>query len=498
MSSGRVLLVDDDPGILSLVRDILHEEGMPTVTAETGGEALARLRGESPDAAILDLFLPDVPGRDLLERFRLDHPHMPVVVLTGGGGVADAVECMRLGAFDFLQKPFERTRLVASVRNALAHGRLLRRVESLARELRESQGFDRILGESPPLRRAVDLLHKAAESDVTLLLEGESGTGKEIAAKAVHAGSVRRPGPFVVVNCGAIPEGLIESELFGHEKGSFTGAVESRRGHFERADGGTLFLDEVGELRLDLQVRLLRVLQEREIVPVGGSEPRRVDIRVIAATHRDLRRKVEEGGFREDLYYRLAVFPVRLPPLREREGDIPLLAEAFFRAAADRLGKTFRPLSLGAARALAAYAWPGNIRELENVCLRATILEEGSLISLGSLPEDIVCAFEEELAAGDGAGVAPPAAEPPERAELPTRERSGQGEGAGSPGPPAGEEPVLPLEEVERRAILAALERTRWRIPEAATLLKIGRATLYRRVDRYGLLARKPVPRPPL
>ena len=458
-SGARVLLVDDDPAILKVVAMELKREGIATIPASTGAEALRAAADEAPEAIILDLSLPDAAGKDLLARFRKDLPGTPVVMLTAADRVEDVVECMRLGAADYVSKPFERARLLASVRNALETAALRGRVESLARELRRGEGFDAILGGSPATRKSVELLRRAAATEVTVLLEGESGTGKEVAARAVHAEGPRRTGPFVAVNCGAIPEGLVESELFGHEKGAFTGAVAARRGRFEEADGGTLFLDEVGEIRPDLQVRLLRVLQDRAVQRVGGTGTRPVDVRVMAATNRDLKAALANGGFREDLYYRLAVFPVRLPALRERDGDAALLADAFlarFSARHRRPGRAFSP---EARRALAAHAWPGNVRELENVVERAVLMEDGETISLASLPDAVVDAL------------AAPAARPP------------------APGaavaPPRPDE-IRPLEEEERRLVLRALEATGGNIQEAATRLRISRATIYRKMERWG------------
>jgi len=488
----KVLLVDDDPKLLRLVEHELAEAGIESLTAETGKEALRRLKEEEPIAVVLDLLLPDIAGKDLLARLRRERPELPVVVLTAQGGVDDVVECMKLGAVDYVQKPFDAMRLVTSIRNAKTHGVLRARVRSLADELHRGEGFDAIVGRSKAIRAAVDLLRRAAQSDVTVLLEGESGTGKEVAARAVHAESTRRTGPFVAVNCGAIPEGLIESELFGHEKGSFTGATEQRPGRFEQADGGTLFLDEVGELRLDLQVKLLRVLQERQVTRVGAGRARPVDVRVIAATHRDLKGAVGRGGFREDLYYRLAVFPVRLPPLRERGGDILLLADVFVRRFAERHRKRIAGITAEARQALEAHAFPGNVRELENVLERAVILEDGDTISLGSLPDDVVCALDATRGV-DRPGPAPGAA---------AAAAVGIGAAAAVPPPPgvAPREPplaspsaIIKLEDEERRVILRALEATAWNLKETAARLGIGRATLYRKIERFGLaLGRAP------
>jgi DNA-binding NtrC family response regulator len=366
----------------------------------------------------------------------------------------------------------------------------LAQVASLAEACEPGEGFRSLVGRSAAIRRVVALLLRAARTDVTVLLQGESGTGKEVAARAIHAEGTRRAGPFVAVNCGAIPETLIESELFGHERGAFTGATRAHTGRFEQADGGTIFLDEIGELRPDLQVRLLRVLQDRSVQRVGAAGTKRIDVRVIAASCRVLRDEVAAGAFREDLYYRLAVFPVEMPPLRERDDDILILAESFLRRYATRRCLPARGLSDEARRALLAYAWPGNVRELENVMELATILEDGPVISIESLPEEVRAPRPAPGRRPSGRAaplwrrlvVAPPREAPPERrAELAapaSRDR----------------DPAAALEQLERTAILEALRTTSWNIKRAASILGIGRATIYRKIDRYDLRAARPVP----
>jgi len=462
----KILVVDDDENLRKLVELNLRSEGFDVAMAATGGDAIKAIHAcaeKLPGAVVLDLLLPDKSGKDVLAELHERYPALPIIILTALRDVADAVDCMRLGATDYLQKPFDKTRLVTSVRNAATQGALRAQVESLSTELRRREGFATIIGTSAAIRSAVHLLGRAATSDVTVLLDGESGTGKEVAARAIHAESIRADGPFVAVNCGAIPEGLIESELFGHEKGAFTGAVSARRGSFEQADKGTIFLDEIGELRADLQVRLLRVLQERAVQPVGGGAARPIDVRVIAATNRDLRDEVTAGRFREDLYYRLAVFPVHLPALRERETDIFLLASFFVERYAKRNHKTIHGFLPEAQRALERYRWPGNVRELENVIERAIILEDDTRIRLTSLPPEVAAALN-----GNGVGEA------------------GHVNGAMIAKPTR--EAIVPLEEEERRIIRRALELTNWNIQEASRRLRIGRATIYRKIERYGLM----------
>ena len=467
-----ILLVDDDPTILLLLEHCLKAEGLVTRTADTGAAATASIREQVPDAIVLDLVLPDASGIELLAQFQDLCPHVPVVVLTASDAVDDIVECMRLGAADYLKKPFDKTRVVTSLGNALRQGALRASVESLSGKLRSRDGFASIIGSSAAIRQTVDLLSRAAASDVVVLLQGESGTGKEVAARAIHVESVRRDEPFVAVNCGAIPEGLIESELFGHERGSFTGATDARKGSFEQANGGTIFLDEIGELRMDLQVRLLRVLQERNVRPIGGSRSLDIDVRVIAASNRDLKQEVARGNFREDLYYRLAVFPVMSPPLRERESDSLLLADAFLVRFATQAGKPLGGFSPEARQVLENYSWPGNVRELENVVERAAILEDGPRISVASLPDGVV----------RGAGL-----EPRRHGNAIQTVSASAGVGGPMDADAMSMDDIVPMEEEERRIIRRALELTNWDAQEASRRLRIGRATIYRKIERYGL-----------
>lgn len=456
----HVLVVDDDQALCRLVEFQLSQAGIPCQTCLTGADALDSIDRTRPTAVVLDLMLPDASGHDLLERFRAMDPDLSIVVVTGSDQVSTAVDCMKAGATDFLQKPFDHPRLLASVRNAHERGLLSRRL----REAKANTGLSSIVGDSPPIKAAKELLSKAADSDVTVLLEGPSGTGKELFARAAHEESKRALGPFIAVNCGAIPESLIESELFGYEKGAFSGADKSRMGLFEQAHGGTLFLDEIGELGFALQVRLLRVLTERTIRPVGSNNERPVDVRVVAATNRNLTQETAEGRFREDLYYRLSVFPISLPPLIERNGDRLLLAHFFLERANRRYGKALT-FDIAAQETIDAYAWPGNVRQLENAIERAVVLATGPEIQPEHLPNFALPGDlqppSSTLAAGQSA--------------VPYSNRT-----------PSADD-IVPFAEEFKRILERALHLTGWNVQEAARRLGIGRATLYRKIQEFDL-----------
>lgn len=473
-----VLIVDDDPDLQSLVQATLRSKGVVVTAVYDAAEAIEQLEQEMFAAVVLDLGLPGLPGDQLLIRIREQYPDVPVVVLSGERDINRVVACMQAGALDYVSKPFEPLRLCTSVANAIEQGTLRRRVEVLSYERSSECGFGSLVGQSEPMRHAIALLTRSARSDVTVLVTGESGTGKEIAAKAIHSESARAEGPFLAVNCGAIPEGVIESELFGHERGAFTGANSARRGVFEEADGGTLFLDEIGELRADLQVRLLRVLQERQVQRVGASKPRDVDVRIIAATNRDLPARVESGEFRQDLYYRLAVFPVELPPLRERGDDVLVLAHAFLRRLALQHGRALQGWTRSAASALQAHTWPGNVRELQNVIERAVILEDADRLTLHSLPEEL-----RELATEPERHVA---AELPAAHNEPLVVMEASVPVSGVARPQTAEE-VETFEVQEKRIFEAALVACDGNIREVSRRLSVGRATVYRKIEKYEL-----------
>lgn len=382
----RVLIVDDERSIRTVLRAHLKRAGYHPILAEDGAKAMAILAREPVDLVVSDLMMPKVDGMALLAHCRSEHPGLPVILITAHGTVDSAVEAIKQGAHDYITKPFDADELQTIIRKALATEEADRRSLRPDPSAVRAKGRFGIIGQTPEMATIFDMIERVAASPTTALVTGESGTGKELVARALHAQSDRSDGPFIRVNCGAIPDNLFESELFGHERGAFTGAVSTRPGRFELADGGTLFLDEVGELPRDMQVKLLRVLQERAFERVGGVRTLQVDVRVVAATNRDLRQAVDVGQFREDLFYRLHVVPFRLPALRDRPDDIPLLVNHFIERFNRRLGREVTGTTPAAMAALMASSWPGNIRELENVMERAVLLATSSTLSLSDLP----------------------------------------------------------------------------------------------------------------
>jgi two-component system response regulator HydG len=455
-----VLIVDDEKPNLESLAKIFAREGWRVALAESGAVALETLRRERVSVVVTDLMMPGMSGEELLRAVKTLSPETEVVLMTAYGTVETAVAAMKEGAYDFITKPLKRHAIVKSVRQALEKASLVAENRALRAQIAElSHGPPgALLGDAPAFRAILETLRQVAPTSATVLLTGESGTGKELAARLVHDLSARRGGPFVPIHCAAIPESLLESELFGHERGAFTGASARKEGRFERAHEGTLFLDEVGEMSPAIQVKLLRFLQDGILERVGGTEPLRVDVRVVAATNKDLAAEVKAGRFREDLFYRLDVVSVRLPPLRERREDVPLLAMAFLRRLAEQNGKRITGLSPGALAALERYAWPGNVRELMHGIERAVILTRGEEIDVADLPEAI-------RAATGGAG--------------------GGGGAPGAPGPAALVVPLgTPLEEIERLVIRKTLEQTRGDKTLAAQILGIAARTIYRKLDR--------------
>lgn len=384
---GSLLIIDDEPDILLVMSANLRKEGYEVETAENGESALRKIESRDFDAIIVDHQMPRLTGMELLSRLR-NGQHagpgrgdIPVIVVTAYGTIEMAVRAMKDGAYSYLTKPIQYEDLSLQVKNAIERRRLSREVENLRQEVEERYQFGNILGRTPLMQEIFQLVRTVAETDATVLVQGESGTGKELIARAIHYNSRRRDRLFVVVSCSALPETLLESELFGHEKGAFTGAVRQRIGRFELADGGTVFLDEIGEMSMPVQLKLLRVLQEREFERVGGNQTVKVDVRVIAATHKDLHRAMNERLFREDLFYRLNVVPIKLPPLRERIDDVSLLAAHFLKKYAEKNRKQISSISAEALGSLMRYSYPGNVRELENIIERAVIMEKGDVLS---------------------------------------------------------------------------------------------------------------------
>jgi len=383
------LVVDDEENLRLVLRTLLRRHGYEVETAKNGEEALALVDGFGPDVVLTDVRMPKMGGLDLLETLRAKGNDATVIVMSAYGNMDLAIEAMKAGAYDYVQKPFKPDEVVLTLRKAEEREALRRENRALRDEIRKEHRFEDILAKSPRMQEIFRTIAKIADYKTTVLVTGESGVGKELIARAVHRRSSRRGGPFVAVNCGAIPENLLESELFGHKKGAFTDAVLDRRGLFEEANGGTLFLDEIGELPLGLQVKLLRVLEDERIRRLGDSKDVQVDVRIIAATHRDLLSETKAGRFREDLFYRLNVLHIHCPALRERREDIPLLIEHFIARNNARLGTTLRGIDTEARRLLYEYSWPGNVRELENTIERAMVLAEGDQIVAADLPDRI-------------------------------------------------------------------------------------------------------------
>jgi two-component system NtrC family response regulator len=450
--SGTILLVDDDESLRRVAQYQLTQAGHHVVASGSGAEALAAAHGERFDLLVTDVLMPGMSGLELLDRVRASRPDTVPIMITAHGDVGTAVRAMQAGAFDFIEKPFTKERLLVAVDKALQYAGLRdenRRLRALAAT---PVSFASFVGAAPSLRRFLDDLRLAADTDATVLLLGESGTGKELAARALHEASRRNERPFVVVNCAAVPETLVESELFGHRKGAFTGASEDRKGKFETAHGGTIFLDEIGELPLAAQARLLRVLQEGEVDKVGAAAPVRVDVRVVVATRADLEARARAGEFREDLWYRLAVVPLRIPPLRERPGDVPLLLEHFLARSASRHARPVPTIDAAALDRLERHDWPGNVRELENLVERLIVLARADVVRETDLPASV-------------------------RSEGP---RLG---GARIEIPPEG----IVLEEVERGLLEEALRRHGGNQSAAARFLGISRQTLIYRMKKFGL-----------
>ena len=450
MARPVILVVDDDSGVRESFRLIL-EDHYEVIDVPDGPQALDVLRASQVDLVLLDIRLPEMDGIEVLERIKAIDEGLEVILVTAVKTVRTAVAAMKLGAFDYLTKPFEEDELLALCRRALEKRSLEREVTFLRGELARARDFEEIVGTHPAMQKLFRLIGQVARTTATVLVTGESGTGKELIARAVHRQGPRRDKPFVPVNPAAVAETLIESELFGHEKGAFTGAYQRKLGKLELAQGGSLFLDEIGMLKAELQAKLLRVLQEREIERVGGTRAIKIDVRVIAATNVDLKQAVARGAFREDLYYRLNVVPIEVPPLRERIEDLPLLVEHFVRQYGQQFGKRVQGLSPEALTALSEYRWPGNVRELQNVVERCVVLADGPLIGLNDLPLDVLL--------------------PDHRLLVRKADR-------------------LPLKDAteafEHQIVLQVLERVKGNQSEAARILGVHRNSLKRLLERWG------------
>jgi two-component system, NtrC family, response regulator AtoC len=469
----RIVLADDELNLRKVLGAILHRDGYEVLEAADGEQALG-LIDSSVAALITDLKMPKLDGMGLLRRVVADQPEVPVILITAHGSVDSAVEAVKLGAFDYIEKPFEQTQIRQVVEKAVKQHESDRRAPR-AILARSGPGRFGLVGQSPVLEQLYAVIEKVADTPSTVLISGESGTGKELVARALHANSSRKDGPFIKINCAAIPKTLVESELFGYEKGAFTGAVGSKPGRFELADAGTLFLDEVGEIPVEMQVKLLRVLQESEFERVGGIKTIKVDVRLVTATNRDLQKEVASGNFREDLFYRLNVVPVLLPPLRERKSDIPLLVEHFVSKFNERLKKKVTRVEDDALQHLIAHPWPGNIRELENVLERTLLFCEGSSIRARDLPPEL-----------SGLNAPPPAADAPARAldagpSKPTDARASS----------LKEMVRQETDRLERELIVRALDETGGNVTQAARKLKISRKSLQNKMKEFGLRDRE-------
>jgi two-component system NtrC family response regulator len=447
-SARRVLLIDDDASLRRVTEYSLHSAGFHVLSAGDGKQGLASFRADFPQVVITDIQMPGISGHEVLQQIKAERPETPVIVITAFSSVEKAVEAMKHGAYDYLAKPFSRDELVLVVEKAFKLLGLQEENKRLRDELEHQVDFSHMVGSSDGMQGVFDVVRRVAPTEASVLITGESGTGKELIARAIHQGGDRCKEPFVAINCAAIPTNLLESELFGHVRGAFTGAVRDRAGKFTEADGGTLFLDEVGEMPMELQPKLLRVLQEMEVEPVGG-KTRSVNVRIIAATNQDVETAIEEGRFREDLYYRLAVIPIELPSLRDRTEDIPLLVRHFL--------ERFSPdtpvdISADALACMTAYPWPGNVRELQNAIERMVVLSHGEQIDRNNLPAKL-CTTSTSLRS--------------KVLEL----------------PPDG----YPLEAIEKEAVVQALARNDWNQTRAADFLQIPRHTLIYRMEKYDI-----------
>jgi len=452
----KILVVDDDPDVLKLIADILESNDYEVKTVSNGASAIKELENNDYDMVLTDLMMPDVDGMQVLENAILKTPKTMCIILTGHGTIKSSVEAIKKGAFDYITKPVSPTELLIYVEKALKFKNLEEENIRLKKELKGKYHYKNIVGTSKVIKKIYDLIEKVSDSDGTVLITGASGTGKELIARSIHYNSQRGDNPLVVINCGAIPETLLESELFGHEKGAFTGAYKKRIGRFEMANGGTIFLDEIGEMSPTLQIKLLRVLQEQQFERVGGTKTLHVDLRFVAATNKNLTTAINMEKFREDLYYRLNVIPIKVPSLKQRRSDIPLLVDFFLKKFQKGKSDKLTGFSQVAMDAILAYDWPGNVRELENVIKRLTILSEGPVVSFDDLPENMQ----------NVSGSRHPDNEVIIDNELNLNEA---------------------VQDYEKRIILEALEKTNWVKSKAAKLLNINRTTLVAKIKKQNI-----------
>ncbi|MEF2146572.1 MAG: sigma-54 dependent transcriptional regulator [Desulfovibrionaceae bacterium] len=454
----NILILDDEKNYLLVLESVLEDEGYSVTALSSPEMGLAYLEDSEVDVIVTDMKMPGLTGQDVLEHVKKSYPHIPVLIMTAFGSIESAVEAMRIGAFDYITKPFNNEELLLSLDKAVKFARTQQENRMLRQQIQERFGPDNIIGRGKAMRNVLEMVQRAGPSKSTVLISGESGTGKELIARAIHNASPRKDGPFISVNCAALNPGVLESELFGHEKGSFTGATALRKGRFESANKGTLFLDEIGEISQDTQVKLLRVLQERTLERVGGSQPIEVDIRIVAATNKNLMEEVQKGNFREDLYYRLNVVSLEMPPLRERREDIPLLAAFFLDKYAKENQKPVRAFSPAAMDYLSAYEWPGNVRQLENVIERCVVLASGDNIGAEELPPEL---RDEETQFKSAVDL------------LPTKLNL-----------------ALTMERIEAAMVRRALVRSEFVQVKAAELLDISKSLLQYKMKKYKLTAK--------
>jgi DNA-binding NtrC family response regulator len=450
MDKARILVVDDEESMCKFMEIMLKKEGYSVATTQDPESAIQRIKAENYDLVIADLMMPQMNGLELLSRVKSVDAGVDFIVMTAFASVDSAIEALKKGAFDYITKPFKVDEIKIAVKKSLEQKSITRENIRLKQELQSEFDFNRFLGNSPEIIKLKETAKKIARSDSTVLIEGESGTGKELIARAIHYHSARSGKPFITINCAALPENLLESELFGHVKGSFTGAIKDKDGLIKVADGGTFFLDEVGMTSLAIQAKLLRVLEEKEVTPVGETVPLKVDVRLIAATNADLEQEVKQGNFRADLYYRLHVIPITLPPLRNRKDDIKLLSSYFVKQYCQKMKMDEKTLSDEAMGVLVSYRWPGNVRELENSIEHAVLLSRGTQITLADLPQKL----REE-----------------EKIDLVSEEKTS----------------VPSLETVEKSYIFWVLTQTGWQKGKAASILGIDSSTLYRKIEKYRL-----------